>query len=389
MVPTDNTWRCYRFAERRPLDLARRGLTLSPEGRVVDAGRAHAPHHPRAAGPAARTAMIKWTHIESLEHIVRDVDIRDRVYGVPRPRVTWRPKVKLHGTNAGVRLHAGGVTAQSRSRDLAVGDDNMGFAAWVQARLDAFESLRDRLFQSAPVTLFGEWCGQGIMKGTALNQLDARCWAVFAIQYGDSQSDPRVDVEPDRLRALLPAVEGLYVLPWAAPPIAADFADLASVEAAAAAANRLVGEVETCDPWVKATFGVEGCGEGVVLYPWTGDVAAGPVERDRVTELMFKAKGQKHRVKKRRAAAVVDPAVIAGIEAFVGTFVTEARLEQAAAEACGGAFDKRRTGAFLKWIGQDIQRESARERDAAGLSWKQLAGPVSRAARDWYLGHSG
>lgn len=45
----------------------------------------------------------------------------------------WRPKVKLHGTNAAVRFEPNGtIVPQSQNRDLTVDADNNGFAACVR-----------------------------------------------------------------------------------------------------------------------------------------------------------------------------------------------------------------------------------------------------------------
>ena len=58
---------------------------------------------------------------------------------------------------------------------------------------------------------------------------------------------------------------------------------------------------------------------------------------------------------------------------------------QGVTEACDGEAIPERTGLFLKWIGQDIKKESGPELEAAGLEWKDVTRHVTQAARGWYL----
>ncbi|MCH7880863.1 MAG: hypothetical protein IIB69_04640, partial [Proteobacteria bacterium] len=64
-------------------------------------------------------------------------------------------KIKLHGTNAGIVIkNSGDVFAQSRSSIIGTGNDNAGFAAWVESTTDVWTDI-----QVIPqITIFGEWC---------------------------------------------------------------------------------------------------------------------------------------------------------------------------------------------------------------------------------------
>ena len=66
---------------------------------------------------------------------------------------------KIDGTNACVIVSDDGsvVGAQSRSRLIYPGDDNFGFAAWV-------DSNKDELAKLGPGHHYGEWAGEGIQK---------------------------------------------------------------------------------------------------------------------------------------------------------------------------------------------------------------------------------
>lgn len=71
---------------------------------------------------------------------------------------------KLDGTNAQVYISDDGqsIYAGSRNRWIEPGDDNYGFAAWVQQN-------RDELLKLGPGSHFGEWWGAGIQRRYGLD----------------------------------------------------------------------------------------------------------------------------------------------------------------------------------------------------------------------------
>ena len=333
--------------------------------------------------------MIKWTDIESLHNIRRNmvkykalIDAGEIPLHEPGsyepPTVTYRAKVKLHGTNGGIRVDVDGtVTAQSRTRDLTLEDDNYGFAKLVAS--GRFEQCR----QDETVVIFGEWCGPGINKHCAIHAIESKVFAVFAVQVGDM-----LFTDPDDVLQLagpsgIGPVGGVYVLPWHGRAVTVPFGNDNGAQHAADTINSMVLDVEACDPWVRDTFGVDGMGEGLVFYPQITSS-----NRNTVCRLIFKAKGEKHSVRKSKKPAEIDPEIVASVDAFVDTFVTEQRCQQAVQEACAGEYDRKLTGSFLKWIGQDVKKESIAELEASGLTWKQTGKPVAVAARTWWMGRA-
>jgi len=320
--------------------------------------------------------LVKWTSIELLHDVRKTVAERAAERGNAPPRVRYRAKVKLHGTNGGVQvLPDGRVAAQARSEVLHGARDNMGFRAWVARRKQLFAALAR---PEGLVVLFGEWCGDGIQKGVSISNIGRRIFAIFAAQIGDHEVEAaHLITDPDALRALVPEHDELVVLPWYGEPLEIDFAEPA---AAVATLNAWVERVESEDPFVLDVFGVSGAGEGLVLYPQLETD-----ERDALCELLFKAKGERHRVRKARQAVEADPEAISSIEAFVDTFCTPARFEQGLAETPGGGLDRRAIGPFLAWVGQDVRKEGRAALEAAGLDWKQVSRAVSDAARRWLM----
>ena len=72
---------------------------------------------------------------------------------------------KIDGTNALVWVSDDGteIRAGSRSRWIAVGDDNFAFAGWV-------EKNRDELLRLGPGYHYGEWWGAGIQRRYGLTE---------------------------------------------------------------------------------------------------------------------------------------------------------------------------------------------------------------------------
>lgn len=319
---------------------------------------------------------MAWNSIELLHNVVRTLNFLNERDGDPLPSIRYRGKVKLHGTNCAVQVTPEGVFAQSRTQMLVDGEDYKGFARWVESHRDYFASL-------APCAVFGEWCGPGVEKGMAISQVKEKQFVVFAVVV-----DGAVLYEPEDINGVLHGThvwipKTLHVLPWLPFTLTLDYGDEGSMERVSGIINRVVREIEQEDPWVKATFGISGIGEGVVFYPVDESATADP---ERLAMLMFKAKGDKHRTAGQKPAQV-KPDVASGVPEFVALVVTDARLEQGVSEACGGELDMRHTGAFLRWVMADVEKESVAELEAAGLEWGQVQKAVQDATREWWKGH--
>ena len=318
-------------------------------------------------------SFVSFPSIEGFHHVVRAVNAYPHL--APSP-VVYRGKIKLHGTNAAVRVIGDTLLSQSRTQLITPQADNVGFAKWVEGYRDYFIGLN-----LSNHTIFGEWCGPGIMKGTAINQISSKVFAIFAIMAGVGD-DSLVILEPEEIKALLKDhPSDIHILPWQGESFTADFLKRSNLQNVADLCNKVVSEIEPCDPWVKAVFGIEGTAEGVVYYP------TGVVTRKQFSDLSFKAKGEKHKVVKTKQAVQIDPEVARSIEEFIALFVTEARLEQGAA-TIGGVFDPKNIGSFLKWVANDIIKESVAELEASDLTWDQVQKQVNLAARNWFLSKS-
>ena len=262
--------------------------------------------------------------------------------------VLYRAKVKLHGTNAAIQCHADGrVIAQSRTSELSVGNDNAGFAAWVKAHEEywrADDSPSGDLRRG--MVIYGEWIGPGIQKNVAVSSIPEKSFVIFAarpmlesnpntIMGSSHMKDGKIVendfafaedlvVEPAALEAMQHKCPDTYILPWFWPNVFPinwnQNPDM--LQAATNVINQAVEGVEAEDPWVKRVFGVKGTGEGLVFYP----VSKEHLGLSNFNNLVFKAKGEKHKNIKTAAPADVNPAVAASVDAFVDMVLTPARL---------------------------------------------------------------
>lgn len=319
---------------------------------------------------------IKWAEIVAFSNV------RKLVYNYPQLAgeggiVHYNCKVKLHGTNAAVQLLAdGGLKVQSRTQIITPENDNAGFARWVHGSKDAWLAAKP---QDQEVVIFGEFCGPGINKGTAVQNIGKKIFAVFGAQ--DLNQEDSFIFEPEELSKLVMGIPDVYVLPWHNFTIEVPWTDASEkVKPIADAINAEVDKVERCDPWVKANFGIEGIGEGLVFYPTNRP------GREAFSNLGFKAKGEQHKVIASKPAQV-DPMQAANAEDFAEKVLPEPRLEQGVRAVAGGEliFDSKNIGLFLAWINKDVEKECQDELAASNLEWKPAAKAVSNKARNWYV----
>lgn len=330
----------------------------------------------------------KWTDIESLSHVIRSRNQSEWMRN--RGVINYRPKIKLHGTNAAIRITCDGVFAQSRTRTLSIEDDNFGFAAWVESYKSQWLELSSMmsLVRMPPITMYGEWAGPGIQKGVASSLIPEKTFFMFASEMDGDVSDKEYEHGTMTLewgpavKRIADRIPTFKLLPWAGDVIPVNFEDAGSLANLAAKVNEMVSECEKVDPYIKSEYSIEGPGEGFVFY-----AVDCPIEESTLYKrFMFKAKGKEHRVNKTKSAATIDPEILKSVSAFVDFAVTEARLNQGLREAVNDVVDPRLTADFLRWIANDVIKECVPELVDNGLDWKQVASPVSKKARDWYLG---
>jgi len=326
---------------------------------------------------------VKFPSIDSFRHVVKFVRNRCDHHGWPYPTFTFWGDVKLHGTNAGVRMTAdGALVAQSRERDLAVGDDNAGFAAFVSRNEDAIRLLMTGL--EADV-IFGEWIGPGIQKGVAINQLPERQFVVFASRTKGQEHlrkySGTFDVFSDgHCRAVKIDAESVTV-------------DFNTPDTAVVQLEELTSQYENECPYGKH-FGISGVGEGLVWKPvnlgcWDDHWN----DLDTLNKLMFKTKGSLHsnsKVFDSKVKVAVSAERIADFNALIEKLLPAWRLEQGLSwmRENGIEASKHNTGEYLKWVAKDVLKEESDYIAASGFEDKVVMAEISKKARQFYFNNT-
>lgn len=300
----------------------------------------------------------EFPSIEQYRHVIKIVRERAQHDGLPLPTLVFHGSVKLHGTNAAVGFDEHGeMWCQSRSQIITPEKDNMGFAKWVDNNRQAFPPLKSSI-------IYGEWCGQGIMKGTAISQLP-KMFIPFAIRSGDrwwSPSEMKSFFFHSGLRCI-------YDFPsWTM------FIDFSRPEEFQNELGDLTKRVEEECPVGKA-FGVSGTGEGIVWW-------AAPTDDFNTDGLVFKVKGEKHSETHVKTLAPVDVEKIASIRELVSTICTEHRMEN---KLEGIDLDIRSTGIYIKTVTADVMKEEADTIEASGLPLTDVMRGVSMAAKQFFM----
>ena len=124
-------------------------------------------------------------------------------------------------------------------------------------------------------------------------------------------------------------------------------------------------------------FNIDMIGEGIVWSP-VDNISS---------ELVFKTKGEEHKVSKTKDAIPVDIERVNSINALVDIVLAEGRLEQALAQLTedGHSLDKSSTPHFMKWIIADIEKEESDTITENGFVMKDVSKAISNRARTWFF----
>lgn len=328
--------------------------------------------------------MHKFTKIQGFNNVVKYARSRPERFTDP---VYFSGTVKLHGTNAGVRITSDGeLIPQSRNRELTLDKDNCGFAAFVlqpkvkRHLVDLASSIPEWSPKSIDIesmTIYGEWVGPGIQKGVAVNQLPDKQFVIFAAGVTTPTEDGSVMRFVDLLAPEEMIAPDLRIRAINEVPVRGARVDLLSrgeCTRFAEELNALTAEVDERCPWAKALFDIDGVGEGYVWRP------AGKHFQN--TDLFFKVKGAKHGEKGAEKKARTAAPNLESVERFVEHAVTEDRVRNAIdhLKELGKPITMQSTGDYLKRMNTDIIEECGDELVASGLEWKQVQKAVTAEA---------
>jgi hypothetical protein len=368
--------------------------------------------------------MIKFPSIEQARQVLPTI-IRDAQFthldpetktpcyntSAPLPVLEFRGSVKLHGSNAalvktvsappGKKIHF-----QSRERILSAENDLMGFCVYMSGQLEAVNSIFESISRSPKssgdvskenvkeveaVAVFGEWCGTGIQKGVAFSKLP-KMFVIFAVKIVYSGETPAEWLDMSKLVKVKDEKARIFnIMQFQTYSIVIDFNKEESLVEAKEKMDKLTLSVEDECP-VGKHFGISGTGEGIV---WQAVQSPSlPVFRSGRyidNRFWFKTKGVKHasyRKPEPAGKANVNPEETAKVDAFVDLVLNPGRLQQGLQvleREMLLPIEMKSVGAFIKWINRDVMKEEYDRIEEAGMDKKALAGPISTAAKKWYV----
>lgn len=341
--------------------------------------------------PRTNTGFLAFPSVGSMRDTRKSID---RMKHRPGP-VSFIPKIKLHGTNACVRVSKDGtVMAQKRKSDVPLtAPSHFGFELWVEANKSFWEGLAQYATDTSDFYVYGEWAGPGIQKSDAVSGIPEKQFFIFACR-GTMAADPHPNapivggvynefqwiIEPDFISAMLcirptgviPLPPKTNVLPWyGTSGFTVDWSIAADAAEATEAVIKTVEPIGKSDPYIKQTFGVDGQGEGLVFYGIQVVEAAGTMTLlDQSSKFMFKAKTEEHaNVNNAKLPKKYDPPNQVDRD-FAEAYVTEARLKQGIFEVTGTHEpEKRQIGEIIKWMMGDIKKEGANDIEDLGVNW--------------------
>jgi len=301
---------------------------------------------------------------------------------IPKPTLTFKGTVKLHGTNAGVSYNdEDGIWAQSRENIITSSKDNAGFAFFVESNEEVFKGLIEQIKEKDKVdtsiytlTIYGEWVGQRVQKNVAISNLEKSLF-IFGVKVskiGDLDFnaywlDSSGLSNPDnRVYNILDYKTYSVDVDFNMPKLAQNtFVDL-------------VDEVEAECPVAKE-FGHEGIGEGIV---WSVE-HKGNVFR-------FKTKGDKHAGKSKvKTVKKVDNEKLKKIMEVAEKVTPTWRLDQMLTASCdlmnGGTLDRKKLGDYIRMVIKDIMDEELHVISEAGLEPKDINKNVSDICRRFFF----
>ena len=219
------------------------------------------------------------------------------------------------------------------------------------------------------VIIAGEWCGAGIQKGVAINQLK-RMFVVVSICVNGMWVDDRAyaDVVGEE-------EEEVWIFHVAKGGWFERVVDLGDVRGSEREMEEVTERVVGVCPFAKKGFGVEGVGEGIVwkVRGWEGDA-----------RFWCKTKGERWAVSSSHKLGGEGGKGENLMGEFAKAVVLEGRLEQGWGELREEERKAKGFGGFLKWLEKDVLAEEGLEMERLGIGQAGLGQAIAGVAKPWF-----
>jgi hypothetical protein len=340
--------------------------------------------------------MIKFPSIEQFRTVVSNINRHYNFKGLdengeaiydasmPKPKLTFKGTVKLHGTNAAVSYNTkGDLWYQSRENIITPEKDNAGFAFFAESNRDVFLGLMLEIAESEninrnenTITIYGEWCGGNIQKGVGITNLP-KSFFIFGVKITphteteeELKANPAYWVDYTYLESTDNKIYNINNFTTYTIDIDFNMPQLVQNQL-----SEMTIDVENECPVAKA-FGFSGIGEGIV---WSTEIN-GVVHR-------FKVKGEKHSSSKVKTLAAVDVEKLESIQKFVDYAVTESRFNQALENVFPNQepIDTKKLGDVIRWVVNDVIKEEMDTMVENNLEPKEVNKYISTSVRDMFF----
>jgi hypothetical protein len=297
------------------------------------------------------------------------------------PKIDYVATTKSHGTNAAIQILGNQVVTQSRSRIITSEDDNVGFAAWVNTfSVDVWIKIKSEILKANNLSnkdliIYGEWCGKGINAGCAVHQLE-KMFVIFAAKETYEEA-PWLDLSSVDLSSFN-EYKTFNIFQFGSWRFSINYNDPVDVAEKVNKIIELTLEIEKECP-IGKFFGVSGVGEGLVAVPVTKEWNS--------SRYWFKSKGSEHSKSRVKKLPTQNVEKVKDIQDYVSRNVSEERLTQAWnwLKENKKPQDRTSTSDFLRWMVNDIEKEEKDQREASGLTEKDVNSAISHASRNWFF----
>ena len=303
------------------------------------------------------------------------------------PTVAVNCAEKIHGTYAGVVYADNQLYAQSRNKVVTIGDDNAGFALFVEQHKTLLTNICNVLKQvynlsdSDTIVLSGEWAGGNIQKNSALSDVDKK-FLIFP-QFRVVHADESVSIySTDSLHL---SSEYIYILvnfPDATFSTSINFESEVSINEFLALMESRITAIEESSPVGRWFNHSNNIGEGFVCT-FTATNSAGESK-----QFIFKCKGEAHSqsnvIKSQPAKSTEE---LTALNKFVDSICHSWRFEQGVVESCDtvDSADMKHMGSYLKFVTTDTLKEENDLIIASGFEVKQIMSRVNDRAKKYFL----
>lgn len=330
---------------------------------------------------------------------------------VTKPTLRFLGTVKLHGSNASIVLQRGGsIYAQCREHVLNEEQRLNGFYDFVEATRAFWQGLLEGVLaqpehaKTDTIVLYGEWCGGPINRNIAITDLP-QMFVLFKLKSQVAGIVKQDDVEQPGYVSTYHPLAALHQL-WLTHISSSEDERVTSTVYSVSQFDQYVITVDFNSPQEMQNrlgditnavekqcpagryFGRDGVGEGVVWSVFEPNDL--PFRTD---NLMFKVKGQKHSDTNVKVLATVDVETITSHREFADMVVTEHRLEKGVemlrhlTSTSAEVFTHANTGAFVRWVLDDVKKEQSDTIAENGLDLKSVLPIIAQRSKQWFISH--